>query len=94
MLFSDNLSKSDNEKIKKLSVELLKMIKGRIAGMDHWTDKQETRATVGVLIRSRYLTTCLTDWMSTDGICRSTSIHTTKQKNSIGIRDCIENSWE
>ena len=52
LLFSDNLSKSDIEKIKKMSVELLKKIKDRIAGMDHWTDKQETRAAVDVLIRN------------------------------------------
>ena len=51
LLFSDNLSKSDIQKIKKLSVELLKKIKERIAQMDHWTDKDETRATVQNLIR-------------------------------------------
>ncbi len=52
LLFSENLSKSDIDKIKKMSVELLKKIKERIAGMDHWTDKQETRAAVDVLIRN------------------------------------------
>lgn len=51
LLFSDNLSKSDIQKIKQLSVELLKKIKERIAQMDHWTDKDETRATVQNLIR-------------------------------------------
>ena len=51
LLFSDNLSKADIDKIKKLSVELLKKIKDRIAQMDHWTDKDETRATVQNLIR-------------------------------------------
>ncbi len=51
LLFSENLSKSDIDKIKKMSVDLLKKIKERIAGMDHWTDKQETRAAVDVLIR-------------------------------------------
>jgi len=51
LLFSENLSKSDIEKIKKVSVDLLSKIKERIAGMDHWTDKQETRAAVEVLIR-------------------------------------------
>ena len=51
LLFSDNLSKSDIQKIKRLSVELLKKIKERIAQMDHWTDKDETRATVQNLIR-------------------------------------------
>ena len=52
LLFSDNLTKSDIDKIKKMSVELLKKIKERIAGMNHWTDKQETRAAVDVLIRN------------------------------------------
>ena len=52
LLFSENLSKSDIDKIKKMSVELLKKIKERIAEMDHWTDKQETRAAVDVLIRN------------------------------------------
>ncbi len=51
LLFSENLSKSDIDKIKKMSVDLLKRIKERISGMDHWTDKQETRAAVDNLIR-------------------------------------------
>lgn len=51
LLFSENLSKSDIGKIKKLAVELLQKIKARIAQMDHWTDKDETRATVQNLIR-------------------------------------------
>ena len=52
LLFSDNLSKSDIDKIKKMSKDLLQKIKDRIAGMDHWTDKQETRAAVDILIRN------------------------------------------
>ena len=52
LLFSENLSKSDIDKIKKMSKDLLRKIKERIAGMDHWTDKQETRAAVDVLIRN------------------------------------------
>ena len=52
LLFSDNLSKADIDKIKKMSKELLQKIKDRIAGMDHWTDKQETRAAVDILIRN------------------------------------------
>lgn len=51
LLFSESLSKSDIAKVKKLSVELLQKIKARIAQMDHWTDKDETRATVQNLIR-------------------------------------------
>ena len=34
-----------------MSIELLQKIKERIAQMDHWTDKQETRATVDNIIR-------------------------------------------
>lgn len=52
LLFSDNLSKSDINKIKKMSKDLLQKINERIAGMDHWTDKQETRASVDILIRN------------------------------------------
>ena len=51
LLFSENLSKSDIAKIKKLSVELLQKIKARIAQMDHWIDKDETRASIQNLIR-------------------------------------------
>ena len=52
LLFSENLSKNDIDKIKAMSKDLLQKIKERIAGMDHWTDKQETRAAVDVLIRN------------------------------------------
>ena len=52
LLFSENLSKADITKIKKMSIDLLQKIKERIAQMDHWTDKQETRAAVDILIRN------------------------------------------
>ena len=52
LLFSENLSRADIAKIKKMSVDLLRKIKERIAQMDHWTDKQETRAAVDILIRN------------------------------------------
>jgi len=51
LLFSENLSKADIKKIKELAVDLLQKIKERIAQMDHWTDKDETRASVQNLIR-------------------------------------------
>lgn len=51
MLFSDNLSKQDIQKIKKVAVDLLAKIKKKIAELDHWTDKQETKAAVDNLIR-------------------------------------------
>ena len=38
--------------IKSASEFVSQKIKERIAGMDHWTDKQETRAAVDVLIRN------------------------------------------
>lgn len=51
MLFDENLSKKDIKKIKKVAVELLDKIKSKISELDHWTDKQETKAEVEVLIR-------------------------------------------
>lgn len=50
MLFNENLSKEDIKKIKKVAVELLEKIKSKIAELDHWTDKQETKAEVDTLI--------------------------------------------
>ncbi|MDE7274790.1 MAG: type I restriction endonuclease subunit R [Lachnospiraceae bacterium] len=50
MLFDQNLSKEDIKKIKKIAVELLDKIKGKIAELDHWTDKQETKAEIDTLI--------------------------------------------
>lgn len=51
MLFSETLSKQDIRRIKELAVKLLATVKAQIAKLDHWTDKQETRNTVGNLIR-------------------------------------------
>ena len=51
MLFSENLSKQDIQKIKKVAVDLLQKVKSKIAELDHWTDKQETKATIDTLIR-------------------------------------------
>lgn len=51
MLFREDLSPKDIKKIKKVASELLNRIKAKIAKMDHWTDKQETRAEVEILIR-------------------------------------------
>lgn len=50
MLFDENLSKEDIKKIKKIAVDLLDKIKSKIAELDHWTDKQETKAEVDTLI--------------------------------------------
>ena len=51
MLFSENLSKQDIQKIKQVAVDLLQKVKSKIAELDHWTDKQETKATIDNLIR-------------------------------------------
>ena len=51
MLFRDDLDKQDIKKLKEVSVSLLQKIKAKIAELDHWTDKQETRAEVDNLIR-------------------------------------------
>ncbi len=51
MLSSESLSKQDIRKIKAVAVDLLAKIKAKIAELDHWTDKQETKATVENLIR-------------------------------------------
>ena len=51
MLFRDDLSKNDIKKLKEVAVTLLEKIKAKIAELDHWTDKQETKAEVDNLIR-------------------------------------------
>lgn len=51
LLFSENLSKQDIQKIKHVAVDLLAKVKAKIAELDHWTDKQETKAAVDNLIR-------------------------------------------
>jgi type I restriction enzyme R subunit len=51
MLFNDELSKEDIKVIKKVAVDLLSKIKAKIAELDHWTDKQETKAEIDNLIR-------------------------------------------
>ena len=51
MLFRDDLSKKDIKKIKEVASTLLQKINAKIAELDHWTDKQETKAAVDNLIR-------------------------------------------
>ena len=51
MLFRENLSKQEIKKLKEVSTSLLQKIKTKIAELDHWTDKQETKAVVDNLIR-------------------------------------------
>lgn len=51
LLFQDNLSRQDIKKLKEVAVDLLAKIKAKIAELDHWIDKQETKAAVDNLIR-------------------------------------------
>ena len=51
LLFKDDLSKTDIKKIKEVAATLLQKVKAKIAELDHWTDKQETKAAVDNLIR-------------------------------------------
>lgn len=51
LLFSENLSKQDIKQIKQVAVDLLAKVKTKISELDHWTDKQETKAAVDNLIR-------------------------------------------
>lgn len=51
MLFREDLSKNDIKKLKEVAADLLQKIKTKISELDHWTDKQETKAAVDNLIR-------------------------------------------
>ena len=51
MLFRADLSKNDIRKLKEVAAMLLHKIKAKIAELDHWTDKQETKAEIDNLIR-------------------------------------------
>ena len=51
MLFRDDLNKNDIKKIKEVATTLLSKIKSKISELDHWSDKQETKAEVDNLIR-------------------------------------------
>ena len=51
LLFRDDLSKTDIKKLKEVASMLLHKIKEKISELDHWTDKQETKAAVDNLIR-------------------------------------------
>lgn len=51
MLFRADLSKNDIKKLKEVAATLLQKIKAKISELDHWTDKQETKAAIDNLIR-------------------------------------------
>lgn len=51
LLFRADLTKQDIGKIKKVAVDLLAKVKAKIAELDHWTDKEGTKAAIDNLIR-------------------------------------------
>ena len=51
LLFKDSLTPQEIKKLKAIAVELLSKIKQKIAELDHWRDKEETRSAVNIIIR-------------------------------------------
>ncbi len=51
LLFQDNLSRQEIKQLKEVTVDLYAKIKSKIAELDHWTEKQDTKAAVHNLIR-------------------------------------------
>ena len=51
LLFKSDLTKQEIAKIKEVAVDLLTKVKTKIAELDHWADKPETKAIVDNLIR-------------------------------------------
>lgn len=51
LLFSENLFKQYIRQLKQIAVDLLAKLKTKIAELDHWTDKQETKTAVDNLVR-------------------------------------------
>ena len=51
VLFLAQKSEPATAKDKNIAVDLLDKVKTKIAELDHWTDKQETKAAVDNLIR-------------------------------------------
>lgn len=51
LLFLETLTKQEMQQIKRVAVDLLAKVKSKIAELDHWRDKEETKATVDNLIR-------------------------------------------
>lgn len=51
LLFKESLSKNDIKKLKEVSIDLYDKITEKISELDHWKDKQETKASIDNLIR-------------------------------------------
>lgn len=73
MLFRDNLSKADIKKLKEVVVTLLQKIKNKISEFNHWTDKQQTKASIDNLIRD-------TLWTELPKCCDEDSISMCRQQ--------------
>lgn len=56
MLFKDTLTPKEIEQVKVVAVDLVDAIESRLAQMVHWTDKEETQATVQNIIRDELYT--------------------------------------
>ena len=50
LLKNDSISKTDRERVKQSSRELLRAVQGPIGGMDQWTETELRRAEVETLI--------------------------------------------
>ena len=73
LLFSETLTKQEMQQIKRVAVDLLAKVKAKIAELDHWRDKEETKATVDNLIRD-------TLWSELPNCYDDNSISTCRQK--------------
>ena len=73
LLFSEALTKQEIQQIKRVAVDLLAKVKAKIAELDHWRDKEETKATVDNLIRD-------TLWSELPNCYDEISISTCRQK--------------
>ena len=51
LLFKDSLTPQEIRKLKAIAVDLLSKVKQKIAELDHWRDKEETRSIVDNIIR-------------------------------------------
>ena len=51
LLMKDSLTPAEIKKVKQLAKVLLERIKAKIKELDHWTEKEETKAAMDVLIR-------------------------------------------
>ena len=73
LLFSETLTKQEMQQIKRVAVDLLAKVKAKIAELDHWRDKEETKAPVDNLIRD-------TLWSELPNCYDEISISTCRQK--------------